>query len=233
MDVGFFLNERIKFIRQFYETASTPYVERKQKIKAEEEPFVPLYSENGEPPFLEEWIEADESLHVLAYSCVSMLAAALHLYFETWVKQSGCPIEESLKKTVFKKRGWFSGYKAHFSQRYAIQFNAAPVKHGLIEEVVLARNRIEHPTSITNQRTQYADSDIKKLRHPFFVDDREATLFSEAGEGERPWLSPPTLHVTDEQLLEAISEVERFFQWFEVEIENQVYAHRRPTSGLT
>lgn len=84
MDVRFFLNRRIGFIRQLYTTASAPYLERQRKIEAEEEPFVPPYSEDGEPPFLEEWLEADESLHVVAYSCVSMLAAALHLYFETW-----------------------------------------------------------------------------------------------------------------------------------------------------
>ena len=223
MDVGFFLNERIKFIRQFYETASTPYVERRQKIEAEEEPFIPPYSEDGEPPFLEEWLQAEESLHVLAYSCVSMLAAALHLYFETWVEQSGHPVDESLKKTVFKKQGWFSGYKTHFSQLFAIQFETAPIKHALLEEVVLARNRIEHPSSITNQKAQYADSDLKKLQHPFFVDEREARLFIHADENEKSWLFPPTLHITNEQLIAAISEVERFAAWFETEIEKKVY----------
>jgi hypothetical protein len=198
-------------------------MERKRKIEAEEEPFIPPYSEAGEPPFLEEWLEAEESLHVLAYSCVSMLAAALHLYLETWVKQSGCPVDELLKKKVFKKQGWFSGYKTHFSQRFAIQFEAAPVKHALLEEVVLARNRIEHPSSITSQRTQYADSDLKKLRHPFFVDDIEATLFIDADENEKSWFFPPTLHVTNDQLIAAISQVERFAVWFEAEIKNQVY----------
>ena len=220
MDIGFFFNERIKFIRQFYKMAAIPYMERKRKIEVEEDPFVPPYSEDGEPPFLKEWLEADDSLHVLAYSCVSMLAAALHLYFKTWVKQSGCPVEESLKKTVFKKRGWFIGYKVHFSQRFAIQFDAAQVNHRLLEEVILARNRIEHTSSITSQRTQYANSDIKKLRRPFFVDDHEAALIGDDYEGERAWLSPPTLHVTNEKLLEAISEVERFSRWFEVEIGN-------------
>ena len=73
MDVRFFLNRRLGFIRQLYGTASAPYVERKQKIEDEEEPFVPPYSEDGEPAFFEEWLEADESLHVLAYSCVQCL----------------------------------------------------------------------------------------------------------------------------------------------------------------
>jgi len=62
VDVGFFLKDRIAFIRQFYDAASLPFVERKRKIDAGEDPFVPPYSEDDEPPFLSEWIEADESL---------------------------------------------------------------------------------------------------------------------------------------------------------------------------
>ena len=224
MDVHFFLKQRLDFIRQLYETASATYVGRKRKIEAEEEPFVPPYSEDGEPAFLEEWIEADESLHVLAYSCVSMLSAALHLYLETWVRQSRVPIDESLKESEFKKNGWFAGYKAHFKQRFSIDFESGPAKLGLLEDVVLARNRIEHPSSITSLRTQYVDADIKKMRHPFFVDEREAAFFADTDEGEKSWLIPPTLHVTQEKLFAAISEVERFAEWFEAKIENRIYA---------
>ncbi|MCK9296602.1 MAG: hypothetical protein M0P70_16135 [Desulfobulbaceae bacterium] len=222
MDVRFFLNERIKFVRQFYDTASTPYLLRKHQIEAEEEPYIPPYSEDGEPPFLKEWLEADESLHVLAYLCVSMLAAALHLYFKEWERQSRCQIGESLRKKLFKK-GWFPGYRALFSQLFEIKFETAPINYALLEEVVLARNCIEHPPSITNLRTQYTDKDIKKLRHPFFVDEQESSLFSDMDENEKLWFISPTLHISNEQLVTAISEVERFSCWFEVEIETQIY----------
>lgn len=223
MGIRFFLSLRTDFIRQFYGTASAPYVERIQKIETEEEPFVPSYSEVDEPPFLEEWIEAGESLHVLAYSCISMLAAALHLYLETWVRQSGVPVNPSLKKTVFKKKGWFIGYKDHFSKRFAIDFENGPVNLGLLEEVVLVRNRIEHPSEITTFKTKYAGADLKKLRHPFFVDKRESAFLADDYESEKAWLIPPTLHVTEEQLLAVVSEVERFAEWFEPEIRNLVY----------
>lgn len=223
MDVSFFFNRRLAFIRQLYSTASAPYVERKRMIEAKEEPFVPPYSEDAEPPFLEEWIEADDSLHVLAYSCVSMLAAALHLYLETWVSESRIPVDETLKKS-FKKIGWFPGYRTHYSQRFAIDFETCPENLGLLEEVVLARNRFEHPPTITSLRTQYADTDLKKRPHPFFIDEREATLFTDAEEGEKAWFIPPTLHVTETQLLAAITVAEGFVKWFEPEIESRVYA---------
>ena len=51
MDVHYFFNRRIAFIRQFYENAITPFVERIRKIEAGEEPFEPPYSENGEPHY--------------------------------------------------------------------------------------------------------------------------------------------------------------------------------------
>lgn len=219
MDIRFFLNRRIGFIRQYYTTASAPFIERKQKIEAEEEPFVPPYSESGEPAYLEEWLETEDSLHVLAYSCITMLATSLHLYFESWVKQSGVVVEKSLKDSAFRKNGWFFGYKTHFAQHFQIVFEDGPANLKILEEIVLARNRIEHPMSITCSRSRYADSDLKKLRHPFFVDEQEFALLADADGVEKSWFISPTLHVTEEQLLAAVSEVESFTAWFENEIE--------------
>jgi len=218
MNVGFFLKSRIAFIRQLYNTASAPYIERKRKIEAEEDPFVPPYSEDDEPAFLEEWIEADESLHVLAYSCVSMLAAALHLYLKTWERQFGIHID----KSDFKK-GWLKGYTVYFARHAGIQFDDSQVDLKMLEEIVLARNLVQHPECIVSPRTHYTDDDLKKLPRPFFVDDRDSSLLVEVDEEEKSWLSPPTLHVTGEKLSAAIAEVERFTTWLDAEVEAHVY----------
>lgn len=223
MDVRYFLDRRIAFIRQFYAMASEPYVKRKRKIEAHEEPFVPLCSEDAEPPFLDEWLEADESLHVLAYSCISMLSAALHLYLESWVKQSRVAVEESMKKSVFKEQGWFSGYDAHFTMHFNIAFKSGPSDLKMLNEVVLVRNRIEHPYSITDQKTQYSASDLKQLRHPFFVDKTEMTLLGYSDDEEASLFMLPTVHITEVQLLAALTEVERFSVWFDPAIEAVVY----------
>jgi hypothetical protein len=224
MDIHYFLRSRIAFIRQFYGSASAPFLERKRKIEAQEEPFVPPYSEDGEPPFLDEWMEADESLHILAYSCVSMLASALHLFLEAWVGQSGVAVDESLKKSVFKNHGWLSGYNAHFTNRFGVAFGNGPANLRVLEEVVLARNRIEHPYSITDQKTQYSKSDMKKLSHPLFVDKTEIALLNLSEDEEPRWFMPPTVHVTESQLLAAVAEVEKFAEWFDTEIDRVVYA---------
>ena len=221
VDVGFFLNQRTAFIRQFYDAASLPFFERKRKIEAEEAPFVPPYSEDGEPPFLTVWIEADESLHVLGYSCVSMLAAALHLYLKTWEAEFGKPVADSFK-TEFKK-GWINGYKAYFATHFGIHFDQGPANLSVLEEIVLARNRVQHRESITSQRTSYSSKDIEKLGRVFFVDDRERSLFADADESESSWLFPPSLRITKEKLITAITEVEKFSGWLETQIILHVY----------
>jgi hypothetical protein len=223
VDIHYFLGKRITFIRQYYTTASEPFIERKRKIEAHEEPFVPPYSEDGEPPFLDDWLEADESLHILAYSCISMLAAALHLYLESWVKQSRIEIDESLKKSAFKNYGWFSGYNAHFTKHFNVAFETSPANLKILEEVVLVRNRIEHPSSITDQKTQYSASDLKKLRYPFFVDETEMSLLGYSAEEAVFLFMLPTVHVTEAQLFTAISEIECFSDWFDTAIEAVVY----------
>ena len=50
MDVLFFLKDRTRLIRQYYELAALPFAEIMSKIEAEKEPYVPPYSEDGEPP---------------------------------------------------------------------------------------------------------------------------------------------------------------------------------------
>jgi hypothetical protein len=223
MDVRYFIDARIAFIRQFYATASEPYIERKRKIEAHEEPFVPPYSEDGEPQFLNKWLEADESLHILAYSCISMLAAALHLYLESWVRQSGVVVEESMKKSVFNNKGWFAGYDAHFTKHFNVAFKSGPSDLKMLEEVVLVRNRIEHPPTIISKKTQYAVSDLKHLGHPFFVNETEMALLGYLNKEMIPRIMLPTVHVTKSQLLAAVVEVERFSVWFEHAIVDIVY----------
>jgi hypothetical protein len=213
VDVLYFLNRRVSFIRQYYEMASAPFIERKRQIEAEEEPFVPPYSEDPEPAFLEEWLEAEESLQVVGRTCISMLAAVFHLYFKTWERQIGIPVDASLKADF--KNGWFNGYKAYFARHFSIRFEDSPTRLEVLEEIVLVRNRTQHPESITMDSSHYSDSDLKKLPHPFFIDANDASLFSETEEGERAWLLEPPIRVTAEKLFTALSEVESFAEWLE------------------
>ena len=96
MDIQFFFRQRLEFIRQLYQNSAEPFHHRKRLIEEKAEPFVPSYSEDSEPPFLSEWLEADASIRVIGAACVSMLAAALHVYFQTWVSASRFELDESV-----------------------------------------------------------------------------------------------------------------------------------------
>jgi hypothetical protein len=222
MDVHHFFRRRIEFLRQFYGNAAEPFIHRKRKIKAGEAPFEPPYSEDGEPPFLEEWSEAEDSLHVLGYATLSMLAAALHLYFRTWEQQINIKAAERFKRE-FKDGGWVAGYRAYCHQVFGIDLASGPCDLKLLEELVLARNRSQHPDNLVMTLPTYTDSDLKKLPSALFVDLRRE-VYEDLDGGEREWLMPPTLHVTSDKLNEVINQVEVFVEWLDPQIERALYA---------
>ena len=156
-----------------------------------------------------------------------MLAAALHLYLKTSERLIHLRIDKSMKPKF--KNGWLSGYRACFSHQLGIRFEDCPADLEVLEEVVLARNRVQHPESIVGQRTLYSNSDLGKLEHPFFVDERERGLLADIDDAERAWLMPPTLHVSAEKLATAIEEVEKFGDWLGSEIDTRVYGRQTPS----
>jgi len=212
VDVRHFLEQRLSFVRQLYTNSAKPFSERKRMIEAKEEPYVPPYSEDSEPAFLSEWLEAEESLQVLGHASVSMLSASFHLYLKTMERELRVPTGEKYRADF--KRGWFNGYKSYFLNEFNVVFESSKCNLGLLEELVLARNRVQHPEWITSHSTYYSEENLRKLPSPFFIDDRDAELLNEQ-EGERGWLTQPAIHVTPEKFLSAVSEVARFADWLE------------------
>ena len=188
MDVLYFLKERTRLIRSYYEQAAQPFDEIIRKIEAKEKPYVPPYSEDPEPPFLTEWIEAKELLEVTGRCCVSMLSASLQLYFKTWERELGLACSADFK-AIFKDQGLVRGYQACLVERLGIDWSACPADLAIIEQVVLARNRDQHPESITTLRVTHTKHDQTRHPRPFFLNEREAGLFDD-GSGAGLWMSP-------------------------------------------
>lgn len=225
MDVIFFLKDQINFIRQLYRVTSAPYLERIQKIKNEEEPFGPLcygYEGDGEPPFQKEYNEASKSLDALRLMYLSMLMSALHSYLKTWTKQFRIPLDKNLHKNTSKKSGWFWHYSSHFGYHFKIDFNKAPVNLKVIEEIILARNNIEHQSSIAD-RPRYVAKDHENLKSFTYIDELSKHLLQEIGFGT---FTAPHITVSEEQFLAAASTIESFAIWFNTEIEPKIYPSR-------
>lgn len=223
MDVLFFLKDRTRLIRQFYEHATSPFIEIIRKIEAEEEPYVPPYSEDGEPPYVSEWIDADELREVAGRCCLSMLSASLQLYFKTWEHNLGLNCGKGFK-AEFKNEGMVGGYRACLASCTGIDWSQCPADLAIIEQVVLARNRDQHPESITSVRVTHAEKDRQRFPRPFFMSEHEAALFEE---GDEPALfMSPSVHVSRDKLMTAIEQVERLCEWLEEKMFDVKYPTR-------
>lgn len=213
MDIEFFLKDRIKFIRYFYEAAIAPFAKTMDDIENEVEPYVPPYSEDGEPPFSSEWIDAKSGLETCGHHALSMLASSLQLYLKAWVdrldKYHGMTFEVN-----FKKKGWFNGYREIFKE-IDLDMSACPANLDIVEQIPLVRNRIQHPEELTTVNVSHSKSDLNKHPNPYFVQDSELTLASD--QEEQSWLFPPTISPSHEKIIEAISNVEALCSWLEAE----------------
>src|SRR5690606_5787092 len=188
-----------------------------------EDPYVPSYSEDSEPPFLSEWIEADELLGVTGRCCLSMLSASLQLYFRTWERELGLSCGKDFP-AVFKRDGLVGGYRACLASRASIDWSHCPADLAIIEQVVLARNRDQHPESITTVRVTHAQKDRRRFPRPFFMSEREAKLFQESDE-PRLFMSP-SVHVSRDKLMKAIEQVEFLCEWLEEKMFDAKYPAR-------
>jgi len=210
MDVAFFLKQRVGFIRQLYRDSTSPFVERMRLIEEEQPPYVPPHSENSEPAFLSDWIDASDSVQVLCHACVSMLAGALRVYFETWERAAHINVDQDVRKRVFK-HGWLRGYEAVFAEHLGVKFLDSGADLDLLEQVILARNRSQHPGSLTRVRPTHAPIELTKHRSLFFLDDRERELLVEAEANGMDmgsvWMMEPSLHVDAGKLEKALAEV--------------------------
>ncbi len=208
MDVQFFLQQRTKFIREFYDQAAAPFLEIKRKIEAEEPPYEPPYSEDGEPPFLEEWLHADTSVEVLGRACVSMLSETLKLYFATWERELGQNFQIS-HPSEFGKDGFVRGYLRCFNETLGIEYPSPTVDLDLLEQVVHARNDSQHGQAITSLEVAHRGSLKRTGRRIFFARDSETTAAVDT-ESSHAFSMTPYLHITREKLFQAIAAIELF-----------------------
>ena len=143
-----------------------------------------------------------------------MLAASVHLYFKTCERQLRRPVDKSMAST-FTKQGCFRGYMLYFERSFGVKFENSGCNLALLEELMLARNRVQHPDSITTQHSHYSKDDLRKLPSPLFVDDRERELLQGSEGLDASWLLPPAIHVTAERLSSVILEIRKFTEWLE------------------
>lgn len=212
MDVNYFLHERAEFIRHLYDTATAPMVETKRRIDGKESPFDnPPCSENGEPPYLDEWLQADAQIEVIGRTGVSMLSEALRQFFVNWERRALVGDRPCLKacRKAFDD-GFLAGYRACFADAFGLDWTACPADLAVVEQVVLARNRAQHADLVLDH-IAHDDTTRSKFPRPFFMRPDEPTF----DDGDPNSFMFPTLHINRETLFHAIAEVERLCSWLQ------------------
>lgn len=215
MDIEHFLKARTAFIRYFYENAIQRFIEIKIAIEHQEEPFVPPYSEDEEPAFLEDRMNAERSIETIGHVCISMLSSSLKLFLQEWVDR--LRIDHGINFYVnFKKKGWFNGYKEIF-ENLKLPISNCGADLDVIEQITLARNRIQHPEILTTLRVIHSKKDLKKFPKPLFAKDSDLKMAMVIA------LHRPSVTSTKDNIFEAIRHVETLCSWAEEE-----YLKKRP-----
>lgn len=224
MDIEFFLKRRTAFIRYFYENSAKPFNDIKTAIENEEEPYIPPYSEEGEPPFLEEWMDAEQGLDTVGHVCISMLSSSLQLFLKTWV--SRLEEEHGIKFDVdFKKKGWFNGYKQIFL-KLQLPLSECTVNFDVIEQITLARNRVQHPEDLLDLQIKHSKTDLERFPKPFFASEAEMKMAIRDDDDTVTWWSRPSIKLEREKVFASVDQVEALCSWLEEKYRKAVYSHR-------
>jgi hypothetical protein len=204
------LRDKLRFVERHYESASEPFRENKRKIEAGEPPFEPPpfdpeTATNFEPPFLEEWQEADESLNLVGQAALQLVQCAFRDYLNWFVKLSGVPLTAS-------GSNWLERYRKHFANNYAIDWGLGPVPLEQLEEVNLARNDVEHNGQPFGMTRHQSGEHQRRFPQGVFVHEIDKQIAQSSG---HDWLG--RIDVTREALREAIRRVETFCEFLDAQ----------------
>jgi len=203
MDVLYFLRNRTHFLRFYYDEAVRGFVEVKRKIEDQEAPFdPPAYWGEDEPPFLEEWMNANTAVNLVGLSAVSHLSETLKLYFGTLQDRV---IGFTITNPKAFQHGFVPVYRSVLGNILDTDWSDCPADFAVIEQIVLARNSGHHGTWIGSFDVPYTRHTLSKHPKPIFVEDN----FDHASQ-------PVTsITVTRTNLFEALQHVEQLAEWID------------------
>jgi hypothetical protein len=214
MDVAYFLKKRTTFIRNHYDGCVCTFETVKKQIEDETPPFDnPPYSEDPEPAYLEEWMEADASINIAGLSCVSLLADTLKLYLRS-IQQHELHFEFDEKEARKVQRNFVKAYQEAIGEILDTDWSESGVDFAVIEQVVLARNRGQHGSELTMLSVVHDAHTLRKHPRPFFADETEWRDWEKQGGPVDSFLNP-AIHISRGKLFAAIAEVEKLAEWIE------------------
>ncbi len=180
MDLLHYLDRRLTFVQKLYDSIVGPFEERKRQIEAGEPPYD--YSFNpedydGEPPFLKEWQEADDSVMVLGHWCLSMVQASLQVYLKDSISPYGsywwqpAALIALFSKLRRKHDSKFQRYRVLFRDHLGIDWENGPVAITDLEQLNLTRNDLTHAIDIMSFNVKRDENHAERFPNGLFTDD--------------------------------------------------------------
>lgn len=208
MDILAGLRDKLRFVERHYESASAPFRETIRRIEAGEAPFEPPpfdpdAATDFEPAFLQEWLEADESLNLVGQAALQLVQCAFRDYLRWFVKLSGVQLTASGKN-------WLERYQKHFASAYGVDWERGPVPLEELEEVNLARNDVEHSGEPFGMTRRQSGEHQRRFSQGVFVHEIDRQIAQSSG---HDWLG--RIDVTRDGLREAIRRVETFCEFLD------------------
>ena len=214
MDLLHFLNRRLSFIQTLYQSATPPFEEIKQKIEAHEPPYVHDGNPNdydGDPHFLSEWQEADDSIMVIGHWCLCMVQVSLQCYLRDCISPIGAlwwnssALVAGLGEIRSKKRreSWFECYRLLFQEGLRVDWGKGPVSLADLEQLNLTRNDLIHNIDMLSFNVERVEEHAKRFPIGLFTDDLWRGLDIER------------VRIRAEQLVVAVQLVTDFCTWLD------------------
>lgn len=121
-----------------------------------------------------------------------------------------------------------SGYLECFGEALGVAWKDCPADLSVLEQVILARNRSQHPESITSLDVSHDRATWEKHPRLFFARPSEAEMMPN-GDTAGGFMLNPSIHVSRENLFSAIEQVQLLASW----LEERMFAFKygRPTTS--
>jgi hypothetical protein len=149
-------------------------------------------------------------------TCVSLLSDSLKLYFQTLQHRvigfafSGT--DQELKGLW--RPGFLKVYKRALGEILQTDWTDCPVDFGIIEQVVLARNRAQHGSDLTSLRVTHDLDTLKKYPRPFFASEEELRTWTDE-DSQPSYFFAPAIEITRQNLFEALAQTEALADWID------------------
>jgi len=209
VDLLYFATRRLHFVQNLYDSAIAPFEEIKRQVKAGEPPYIdgrdPEHCD-GEPLYLSEWEDADDSVMVVGHWCLCMVQATLQAYLQDCVGPLGSLWWNSseLRRRLSQKQGnWFQRYRVLFRDDLGIDWERGPVPIADLEQLNLTRDDLIHNIDMRSFSVERVDKHAERYPIGLFTDDL--------------WqgLSMERVRIDRDKLAFAIRLVEEFCTWLD------------------